>query len=290
MTLVVARRNEGRIYMVGDTKFTPKNSGGRDGQLHFIGGLKIVVLHPGAVIAFAHNTVIAKQAIEGIHSCGVDLFNKNAVLNYFLDHHRRSLQRADEEIVEFIAAFELDIQTSELFLIKDGKVECVDAGYIGCDIAYNRFLHHQHRLCAALPTPFPLDVAIRALDAVIRDPDLALQTVDGFTVGLRQSADKGFLYVQRVTIEGRPTPIHTAPMAPLTFGGAADGANEWSIGSSPGDSYGVLTAYCHTGTFGVIYRPALNFAPRIVRNCTATDLVNESLQEVNQIIALLERH
>ncbi len=289
MTLVVARRNEGRIYMVGDTNFTPENSGGRDGQLHFIGGLKIVVLHPGAVIAFAHNTVSARHAIEGIHSRGVDLFDKNAVLDYLLGHHQSSLQRGADAMVEFIAAFELDDQITELFLIKNGNVEWVDAGYIGSDIAYNRFLHHQHQLGATLPTPLALDIAMQALDAVIRDPDPTLQAVDGFTIGLRQSADEGFRYVQRVTVEGRPKPVRAGPMAPVTFGGAPDGANEWSIGSSPGDRFGVLTAFCNTGSFGAIYRPALNFEPRIVRNCTSKDLVDASMLEVNQVTARLKR-
>ncbi|MBK6385868.1 MAG: hypothetical protein IPI20_12950 [Rhodoferax sp.] len=192
-------------------------------------------------------------------------------------------------MVEFIAAFELDDQITELFLIKNGNVEWVDAGYIGSDIAYNRFLHHQHQLGATLPTPLALDIAMQALDAVIRDPDPTLQAVDGFTIGLRQSADEGFRYVQRVTVEGRPKPVRAGPMAPVTFGGAPDGANEWSIGSSPGDRFGVLTAFCNTGSFGAIYRPALNFEPRIVRNCTSKDLVDASMLEVNQVTARLKR-
>ena len=275
--------------MVGDTKFTPKNFGERDGQRQFIGGLKVVVLHPGAVIAFADNTVLARQAIEGIHSREVNLFDKNAVIDYLLGHHQRSLQREDREMVEFMAAFALNDLTSELFLIKNGAVECVDAGYIGSSIAYNSFLQHEHRFAATLEAPPPLEIAMRALDAVIRDSDPALQTVDGFTVGLQQSADNGFCYVQRVTVEGLPTPVHAKPMAPVTFGGAPAGANEWTMGSSPGNAFGVLTAFCHTGSFGIIYRPALNFEPRIIQNCTATGLLNESMQEVNQIIALLAR-
>ena len=249
MTLVVVRRNEGdeRIYMVGDTKFTHAFPDGRDGQSDFIGGLKIVVLHPGVAIAFAHNTRNAQQAIEGIHSCGVNLFDKKAVLDYFLSHHLCSLDQGDDAMVEFIAAFELNDQTSELFLVKNGEAKYVDAGYIGSSIAYNRFLHHEQQLAGSSPTPPFLANAMQALDAVIGDSNLALRDVDGFVIGLRQSADEGFHYVQRVTVEGCPTPISTAPLAPVTFGGAPEGANEWSIGSSPGDRYGVLTAFCHTG-------------------------------------------
>lgn len=273
--------------MVGDTKFTPDVADGRVGQKDFIGGLKVVILHPGVAIAFAHDVGRAKQAIEGFHSSGVALFDKNAVLDYFLYHHQRSLQPSDDTMVEFIAAFELDDLVSELFLIKHGKIASVDAGYIGSTAAYNSFLHHEQKLKNSESTSFPLVAATQALDAVIRDPDPALQIVDGFTVGLRHSANDGFVYAQRVTVEGRPTPVRSGPMTPVNFGGAPAGANEWSIGSSPGDRFGVLTAYCHTGTFGVIYRPALNFEPRIVRNCTAEDLVGESLLEVNQIKALI---
>lgn len=290
MTLVVARRSEGRIYMVGDTKFTPDIADGRVGQKNFIGGLKIVLLHPGVTIAFAHDIGSAKKAIEGIHTRGVDLFNKTAVLNYLLDHHRRSLQRDDDTMVEFIAAFELDTRDSELFTVKHGEIMCVDAGYVGSNVAYNNFLHHEHQLAITVPTFPPLVVAMQALDAVIRSPDSALQIVDGFTVALRHSENDGFIYVQRLTIEGRPTPVQPGPMAPVTFGGAPAGANEWAIGSSPGDRFGVLTAYCHTGSFGVIYCPALDFTPRIVRNCTAMDLAAESLLEVNQIKTILDRH
>lgn len=128
MTLVVARRHEGRIYMVGDTRYAPEVTGGRDGQRHFIGALKIVILHPGLVIAFANNGPNAQRAIEGIHSHGLNLLDKNAVLNYFLEHHRQSLQGGPEAMVEFIAAFVLGEQTSELFIIKSGDVAHVDAG------------------------------------------------------------------------------------------------------------------------------------------------------------------
>ena len=289
MTLVVARRHEERIYIVSDTKFTPEIVGGGRGQTPFIGGLKIVVLHPGVAIAFAHNVESARQAIEGIHSGGVDLFNKDTVLNYFLDHHRRSVQRGSYATVEFIAAFELDTRDSELFLIKNGEVAWVDAGYIGSPIAYNSFLHHEHQLAAmVVPTSWPLGVATQALNAVIRDTTPDFQDVDGFVIALRQSTDNGFVFAHRVSVEGRPVAVHSGPVAPVTFGGAPAGANEWTIGSSPGDRFGVLTAFCHTGSFGIIYRPALNFEPRIVRNCTAMSLVNESMQEVSQITALLD--
>jgi hypothetical protein len=286
MTLVVARRVEGRIHMVGDTKFTSEFSGARDGQRYFIGGLKIVILHPGAVIAFANNTAVAQQVIERIHSSGIDLFDMAAVINYLLAQHRRSLQMEGDAMVEFIAAFALDLN-SELVLIKDGNASHVDAGYIGDAVAYNSFLQYQHRFSTTNAGQPPLVGAIHALDAVIRDSDLELQTVDGFTIGLRESADQGFCYVSRVSVEGWATPVRPGPMAPVTFGGAPRGANEWSIGSSPGNAFGVLTAYCHTGSFGVIYRPTLNFEPRIIRDCSSTDLIAESMQEVRQIAALL---
>jgi len=295
MTLVVARRCEGRIYMVSDTKLTPtvklapKVDRECSGQIYFIGGLKIVVPHPGVAIAFADTVEFARQAIEGIHSCGVDLFDKNTVLDYLLRHHQRSLQLGNNASVEFIAAFILDSGDSELFLVKNGEVLLVDSGYIGDTDSYNSFLHHEHRLTASTgPTPSPLGVATQALDAVIHDPNLDFRVVDGLAVALRQSEENGFVFVHRISVEGRPIAVHSGPMAPVTFGGAPAGANEWTIGSSPGDGFGVLTAFCHTGSFGIIYRPALSFEPRIVRDCTAASLVNESMLEVSQISALLD--
>lgn len=290
VTLVVARRSEGRIYIVGDTKFTPEIAGGRSGQTQFIGGLKVILLHPGVAIAFAHNTESAKQAIEGIHSRGLNLFDKNTVLDYLLGHHQRSLQQGEHATVEFLVACELDCGTSELFVVKHGQIKWVDAGYIGSTTAYNSFLHHENQHATAVSTTSPVFVAMQALDRVIRDPSPALQFVDGFTIALRQSDDNGFAYVHRLTVEGWATPVRAGHMAPVTFGGAPAGANEWSIGSSPGDRFGVLTAYCHTGSFGIIYCPALSFAPRIVNNCTSKDLVNESLTEVNKIRTLLDPH
>ncbi len=289
MTLVVARRDEGRIYMVGDTKFAPDISGGRDGQRHFIGALKIVVLHPGLVVAFANNGPNAQQAIEGIHSRELDLFDNDAVLDYFLAHHRRSQRGGPGAMVEFMVAFALEDRTSELLLIKRGDVEYVDAGYIGSTDAYDRFLHLERQLANSAQLPSSLGVAMQALTAVIRDPAPTLQNVDGFTVGLRESVEEGFQYVQSVSLEGRPTPVRAEPVAPVTFGGAPEGANVWSIGSRPGDRCGVLTAFCHTGGFGVIYCPVLNFEPRIIRNCTEMALVDESRLEVNQVLAFLDR-
>lgn len=275
--------------MVGDTRFTPEVSGGRDGQTQFIGGLKIVLLHPGVAVAFAHNTENARQAIEGIHSRGVNLFNKVDVLDYLLDHHRRSQQQGSNAMVEFIAAFELDSRNSELFLVKNGDVVWVDAGYIGNTDAYASFLEHEHQLTVSKTPLPPIAIAIQALDAVIRDTAPSLRNVDGFSVALRHSTNDGFVYVHSVRTEGRPSPVRPGPGAPVTFGGAAAGANEWVIGSSPGDRFGVLTAFCHTGSFGVIYRPALDFTPRIVRGCTANELAVASLLEVDQIEALLNQ-
>lgn len=287
MTLVVARRFEGRTYMVGDTMYAPEVTDGREGQRHFIGALKIVILHPGLVIAFANNGPNAQRAIEGIHSNGLNLFDKTAVLSYFLEHHRRSQQGGPGAVVEFIAAIVLDDQTSELFLIKSGDVVHVEAGYIGNVYAYNRFLHRERQVAATAQTPSSLGVAMDALRAVIRDPDPELKSVDGLTVGLRQCAEDGFLYVHSCTAEGRAIPVYDGPWAPVTFGGAPEGANTWNIGSRPGDRLGVLTAFCHTGEFGVIFCPVLNFAPRIIRNCTESGLMDASMLEVNQVVALL---
>lgn len=292
MTLVVARRCENRIYMVSDTKFSPEIVGDRNGQHHYIGGLKIVLLHPGVAIAFANNVENARQALEGIHSRGIDLFDKNAVLEYLLDCHQRSRQSGCDAEVEFLAAFVLDTEDSELFVIKNGNIVWGDAGYIGNTLAYNSFLHREQSLAATAFATFPpFAIAMEALNAVIRDPSPECQDVDGLLVAMRQSADAGFAFTHRVSVEGNPVAIGPEPIvgAPITFGGAAAGANEWATGSTPGDGFGVLTAFCHTASFGIIYRPALNFEPRIVRGCTAHDLVAESMTEVTEIQTLLAR-
>jgi hypothetical protein len=286
MTLVVARQIDGDIYFVADTKFSAVEHMSTSSADQYIGGLKLVILNPAVCVAFAGNTAIAQDAIQGIYSKAIDHFDKNEVINYFLSHHRRSLDLGPNNEVDFVLAFSLETAAGEylkeLFRIAGGEVHWDnEATYVGDHAAFELFqtaFHDEHAIpdgpmfqltrlgSESRPAlDAHLTAALRAMQVVIDSTSIA--SVDGIRTAV-VSEEGRFHYVTGVMLRGTPTPVCANPGSSLTFGEAADGSDHKQVGVGASPNCAVMGVYSYTGRFGIVYRPVTDFRPLIVRGCS----------------------
>ena len=238
-------------------------------------------------------------------SSEVNLFDKNQAIEHFLQHHLASVRLGPKLETDFIIAaiVESDQEpgtfVKEMFRIAESKVHWEnEACHIGGAHAFGRFQEAFHngvprrdvalfevsRLGAAERPAFhqSLTVAMRAMQAVIDDPDIS--GVDGVrTVVI--SEDDQFRYVEYLQVQGHPVPVNNAPGAAVSFGGAPEGSDAKHVGMLSAVGNGVFPVYWITGRFGVIYHPEKSFEPEIHRDCTEEEFcarVREHITNAHQ--------
>ncbi|WP_395057799.1 hypothetical protein [Polaromonas sp.] len=284
MTLIVARQVDGDVYIVGDTKFSDAANSEKE---QYIGGLKIVLLTPGLCVGFAGDVLAAREAIQGIYDQDINLFDKNLVLEYFLEHHRKSHPGSADETTFIVAVIcEIDEQpgkhVTEIFRVANSKVSWEDqTSHIGESDAFNLFQKVSHTGITKSEVPVfefsktgskprpnfdaSLTNTLRAMQAVIDDP--ATLRVDGYrTVVI--SEDGQFKYIEYIQIKGQVIPLGAQPGAPISFGGAPEGSDIKHVGMLTAVGIGILPVYSITGRFGLIYRPEISFEPMRCKNCS----------------------
>lgn len=285
MTLVVARKVNNEIIIVGDTKITNDH---KPQAAQYIGGLKIVLLAPGLCVAFAGDVAEARDAIEGIYSKNINLFDKNSAIDYFLSRHRESLRKGGDRRTDFIVASICDpVDASgefekEIFRIANSNVEWgSDVYQIGDGSAFDRYqriLHGEKPI--QMHTSFEITrlgnvarpgfddavhAAMSAIQGVIIDPECV--TVDGYRTGV-VSDENGFRYLQTFRFDGNSLPINLedGKVHPIISGGAPEGVDIKITGVLVEIGYGIYPLYSITGNFGVIYQPEISFEPKIYSN------------------------
>lgn len=306
MTLVVARQVDNEIFVIGDTKFTADAEDCKSEASQYIGGLKVVLLTPGLCVAFAGNVQDAKNAIQGIYDEGVNLFDKNLVLEYFLGHHQRSLQRDKDNGATFVVAIIVGSNeqsgsfVKEIFRIADSKIHWENqTAHIGDGDAFDSFQKVIHGGLQNSKKPtfeiaslgererpqfnISLSAAMRAMQDVIDNPQIP--SVDGYrTVVI--SDDDQFRYVEYVQVNGRAISIQNAPGSPVSYGGAAEGSDIKHVGMFAATGHGVFPVYSITGGFGLIYHPEKCFEPKSISSCSLEEF---RVKVEAQILAAHER-
>ena len=289
MSLIIARQIAGEIYIVGDTKSSVIESKGWPSVRQYLGCLKVILLSPGLCVGFAGNIEIARNAIQGIYDKDVNLFDKNLAIEYFLEHHKASIDR--EDTTDFIIASiiekrdQLGMFEKELFRIADSNVYWENTTtHIGDIDAFHKFQKVSHGITRVTPIPTfeisklgnkerpdfdrSLTTAMNAMQHVI--DDINIPSVDGIRTVVISEEDQ-FRYVEYVQLKGNPIPVRNEPGSPLTFGGAAEGSDHKHVGLLSSVGHGIFPVYSITGKFGVIYQPEVCFEPQIESNCTLDD-------------------
>ncbi len=289
MSLIIARQIAGEIYIVGDTKFSVNESEGWPNARQYLGGLKVILLGPGLCIGFAGNIEIARNAIQKVYDKDVNLFDKNLAIEYFLEHHKTSIDRGDT--TDFIVASIVErcdqpgMFEKELFRIADSNVYCENTTtHVGDIDAFHKFQEVSHGAKRVIPIHTfeisklgskerpdfdrSLTTAMNAMQHVI--DDINIPSVDGIRTVVVSEEDR-FRYVEYVQLKGNPIPVRSEPGSPLTFGGAAEGSDHKHVGLLTSVGHGIFPVYSITGKFGVIYQPEVCFEPQIKPNCTLDD-------------------
>jgi hypothetical protein len=299
MTLVVARQVDNEVYVIGDTKFSEHEEGNWSETKKYIGGLKVVLLAPGICVGFAGVVEIARRAIQGFYDQQINLFDKNLLIEYFLQHHRQAAENGAQTDFVIAVIAEANEQPGtylkEIFRIADSQVYWEnEATQIGDKIAFNNFQEFFHRGCknANMPTfqisklgtkelplfHHSLSTAMSAMQGVI--DNTKIHSVDGFCTVVISDGDQ-FRYVEYIQIRGTPKSVRNESGAPVTFGGAAEGSDHKHVGIFSGIGHGIFPVYSITGRFGLIYQPEKSFEPTIIRNCTAEEFCIEVKEELS---------
>jgi hypothetical protein len=303
MTLVVARQINNEVYLIADTKFTPAvQSASSKSSSTYIGGLKLIILSPGICIGFANNTEFARRALEGIYDKNINIFDKNLLIDYFLNIHLLSVTEGNE--VDFIIALILESEDEktfikEIFKISDSKVSWENATtYIGDNEAFNCFQNISHKGLSNCNIPTfeltklsnnerpdfnqSLSTALFAMQGVIDNPKIL--NVDGVRTVVTSEAGQ-FKYAEYIQVKGIPIPVRNEPNSPLSFGGAPEGSEIKHVGMYSATGHGVFPVYWITGKFGIIYNPKECFKPKVISNITQDEfrlMVGEEISKAHQ--------
>jgi hypothetical protein len=297
MSLIVARYIDDEVFAVADTKFSiPAENDSRlnsegyraNQSKEYIGGLKIILLNPGLFVGFAGNVDFAKNAIEHIYDKGINLFDKNQMIDYFLDHHKKSTGETDFIVGVIVEKDgEADSFEKEIFKISNNQVIWEKhAAHIGDEEAFSKFQEcfHNGKNNNSIPTfeichlgdkeisgfHRNLTKSMAAMRSVIEDSQIS--AVDGVSTVVISEGNQ-FRYVEYVQVRGNPIPITNQPNSPISFGGASSGADEKHVGIFSGVGHGVFPVYYMTGKFGVIYHPESSFEPIICNYRSSEDFI-----------------
>jgi hypothetical protein len=285
MSLIVARQVNDDIYIVGDTKFSQPDNSDWSRSRQYLGGLKAVILNPGLCVCFAGTIHYAQDAIQGIYDKAVNLFDKNAAIDYFLRYHLDSFNEdSPDDSTDFLIACIVEKAdapgyfTKEIFRIADGQVFFEnEATRIGDQQAFREFQRISLQDPASVPVstfeisrlgPIPrplfdasLATSMRAMQHVIDSTQFA--SVDGIRTVVVSESDQ-FRYLEYVLVRGDPSPIGVQHPSQITFGGSARGADERHVGVFGALGHGIFPAYSYSGNFGIIYHPEKNFNPSVL--------------------------
>lgn len=303
MTLVVARQIDNNIYIIADTKFSENIENIQSESEKYIGGLKVILLTLGLCVGFAGNVERARSAIQGIYDKEINLFDKNCVINYFLEQNIVSVNTGSP--TDFIVAVILESNENpgafinEIFKIANSQVSWQnEATHIGDVDAFNCFQNIYHngalnnnspifeisKLASNASSDFneSLSIAMRAMQSVI--DNTSVLDVDGIRTVV-VSNEGQFKYHQYLQVKGTPTPVNDEPNAPVSFGAAAEGSDHKQVGMFSAIGHGIFPVYWITGRFGVIYHPEESFEPTIIPNCSLDEFrlrVEERISKAHQ--------
>jgi hypothetical protein len=120
MSLVIARKMNQQLFMIGDSKITNELTKGNSKVTDLI---TKIVIHENFAIAFAGLILPAQRVIEDIRSHDLE---ESEILEKLFEVHKKN-----ENAVEFLLGSHENGSNFSLWLIKDGEKSLVETGWIG---------------------------------------------------------------------------------------------------------------------------------------------------------------
>lgn len=276
MSLVVAKRAEGAVFIISDTKVTPAY---HEKSLPTDGVIKTAILGSGLCVSFAGSLDAADEAVRTLSPSDVEMPVEKTIIDHFLRHHQGS-----SEAVDFALGF--GHPAYRLVKIADGEAAFVDSLWLGDKDAFELYQNAMAEKCAV---KFQARIRLGgnslghwemqdAMTAVISS--LHQKTVGGFVtrVGYVLNAQNvglqdGFNYLDY--FDGFTTSLDPSKAFPeIRFGTAADGAfNFYFMRGYRFDGSRVVAVYFPQGSFGLIFLPHRHgmLRPQIVRDSSERD-------------------
>lgn len=258
MTLVIVRKVQNSIFIVGDTKLTldsiQQKLSATDGVL------KTKIVSPSLAISFAGNEYIAHKAVREIS----ERHSPDTVVRILLDAHRSTALDVTADFIVSVAGEERTI-----YVIKEGEVTSPDFGWIGSYPAFRRFREYElgNRYVTVPPantakismisvpeekgsSVFGYEIYMRMLYAMmntVEDPEIF--DVGGLPVPLAAVAGT-FRYFGHT--QSRTHPFDIKPgVTEIEFGTAAQGGFSYDLIALKGGTG--VAAYFLQGEFGILF-------------------------------------
>ena len=280
MSLIVARKEESKIYIIGDTKLTaPSGQVFNKGQQVSAGEavIKTTILNTYSCISFAGNIQFAEEVLKSI-SPGED---SNNVTDKLLANHLES-----EQVTEYIYSL-VGSDGAHIFEIKNGTCQKVESAWIGSQPAFARFQSymlgegkkHRKQNFMTITNADAGDLLLRmteAMDGVIEDEDLP--EVAGFKIKVYFDGHR-FVYEGYLDTYFTAEQLHfnLAPgsMMPITHANAAQGGYTINFFNSR-DNYNYVGLHVKQGNFGILFerKDGGLLYPRLLENTDEIDFLD----------------
>lgn len=280
MSLIIARKDESKIYIVSDTKLTsPTGQVFNKGQQVSAGEtvIKTTIINPYSCISFAGNVSFAEAALKSVSG------NESVqeITSKLLANHISS-----DIAVEYIYTV-IENSTPLLFEVKAGACTQVENAWIGSQPAFARFQAYilgenkkiRKRNFLSVTNADAGDLLQRmteAMDGVIEDEDLP--EVAGFKIKVFYDGSRfvyeGYLdtYFTEQQMQFDLTP---GAMIPITHANAAQGGYTINFFNSR-DNYNYVGLHVKQGVFGILFerKDGGLLYPRLLENTDELDFLD----------------
>jgi tetratricopeptide (TPR) repeat protein len=235
MSLIVARKYQDRLYIVGDTRLNNPNNLNRVELVApaAYSQIKILIINPHICVSFAGDKEPAQEALQ---ACRRFNYRMHDMLDYLL-----AINRATEHATEFIVCASLP--PFYLYEIKNGEKKQVEAAWIGLQKGFAIFQQHFHGATGA----DPLSNMENAMTAVIESNVLG---VNGFLVTVT-NLEQQFFYKHYIKTYFPPRTYSGAGMHVVTYGTTQEGG--YTVHVMPSHHTGVLVVHVPQNRMGIIY-------------------------------------
>jgi len=235
MSLIVARKYQDRLYIVGDTRLNNPDNLNRVDLVApaAYSQIKTVIINPHICVSFAGDKEPAQEAPQ---ACRRFNYRMHDMLDYLL-----AVNKATEHATEFIVCASLP--PFYLYEIKNGEKRPVEATWIGLQKGFNIFQQHFH---SALGNDHLSDME-KAMKAVIESNVLG---VNGFLITVDNLRGQ-FFYKNYIETYFPPRTYSGPGMHVITYGTVQEGG--YTVHILPGDHINVLAVHVPQNRMGLIY-------------------------------------
>jgi len=298
MSLVYAKRiSASEMYFIADTKFTFSTTNVNKAVRHskteeYIGGLKLVVLHGGLIVAFAGNVHFAEKAIKGIYSKNIDLWDIQDVSEYL-----SAIAVESENSTDFLVGHYGENEVGLTKIVGD-RISEEQVSWIGDSDGFNLFqenmlnqteleIESNHSQMMIISNPDEENTTKNVFSEIIKAHKAFLNVINNDSctsvsgvISIACTSKIGFRYSEYLLLTG-PAVAATSGNGGIYFGDEKSGS--FCISSGRAVNCPVYPVLYNIGGFGIIYSPTKSFQPTRIKLSSELDFNEIYSSEVQNI-------